>query len=500
MKLFRSMRIDGKDLNPEDIDTLNPNTKKAAAAKIADEVEKLAKPVETKDLLDIATVSVGGNVEMGKNIAEVGPPPRAADLPRAERARCRAPARGGTPRPAAAGAAAAGAARGRAGRGGAAVLVRAPAVGVRAPPAGLHGRGGAAGREAFFGANYAAPRAGPGRWAGGGGEEAAGAGRAGGTPRVPFEMHRRHRERLLERLRPGLAPEERGACLALFQGGQESPVYDTDTVWDFRQESNFQWLFGVREPGCSGALDPESGEALLFVPRLPEDYEAWVGPRRGLQWFRDTYEVDGVFFVDEMASVMKARGAESLLAYHGLNRDSGLRLPSPRFEGCGDFRILSDGRLWDALAECRVVKDEDELAILHFVNDVSSDAHVAVMRGVRPGDPEYVSEASFRHFAFLRGCARVGYHCICPSGARCGILHYGHAAFPNAEEVRPGELKLHDMGAEYHCYTADITCTFPVDGRFTAAQRTVYEAVWAATLAVERTMRPGVSYCDMHLL
>jgi len=323
----------------------------------------------------------------------------------------------------------------------------------------------------------------------------------GDTLRVPFQMHARHRARLAARLREALDGPEGHGCVVLLQGGEELPVYDTDTVWDFKQESNFQWLFGVREPGCFGALDVATGDAALFVPRLEEKYEAWMGPRRSLEWFRETYEVERVFFVDELAPALAGQlGAERLLVYHGVNRDSGLRLRPPRFEGSEAFEVVRDERLWHALAECRVVKDSDELEVMQFVNDVSSDAHVAVMRGVRPGTPEYVAEASFRHYAFLRGCARVGYSCICPSGSRCAVLHYGHAAFPNAEEVRAGEMRLHDMGAEYHCYTADVTCTFPVDGRFTEAQRIVYEAVWEATLTVENSMRPGVSYRDMHLL
>jgi len=321
----------------------------------------------------------------------------------------------------------------------------------------------------------------------------------GDTPRIPFAMNHRHREKLLRVLQEKLS--DHSACTVLLQGGNEISVYDTDTVWDFKQESNFQWLFGVREPGCFGTLDISTGAAYLFVPRLPEEYEAWMGPRRTLEWFRTMYEVDDAFFVDELADVLQDRlHADKLLVYHGLNRDSGLQLQEPIFNGVEQFQLIKDSMLWDALAECRVLKDDDELSVLQFVNDVSSDAHVAVMKGVRPGTPEYISEAEFKHYAFLRGCARVGYHCICPSGSRCAILHYGHAAFPNAAEVREGEMKLHDMGAEYHCYTSDITCTFPVDGHFTDAQRIVYEAVWEATLAVERAVQPGVSYRDMHLL
>jgi len=318
-------------------------------------------------------------------------------------------------------------------------------------------------------------------------------------------MHRSHRQQLVESLKASAASDGASADLngavVLLEGGKELPVYDTDTVWDFRQESNFQWLFGVREPDCYAAIDIATGGSLLFVPRFPEEYEAWMGPRRTLEWFKETFEVDDVHYLDDMSEVLRLTfGAKSLLTYHGVSRDSGRRLPAPRFDGSESFTMIKDARLWNVLAECRVLKDEEEVRLLQFVNDVSSDAHVAVMRGIRPGTPEYHAEANFRHFAFLRGCARVGYHCICPSGSRCAVLHYGHAAFPNAEEVLPGEMKLHDMGAEYHGYTADVTCTFPVSGNFTAAQRVVYEAVWKATEAVERTMAPGIVYRDMHLL
>lgn len=323
----------------------------------------------------------------------------------------------------------------------------------------------------------------------------------GSTPRVPFEMQRQHREKLVQQLREQLGEAGSRGCVVFFEGGTETSVYDTDTHWDFKQESNFQWLFGVREPGCLGAVDVASGKAMLFVPRLAEMYEAWMGERRSLNWFKSTYEVDGAFYTDEVAGVLKSElSAKSVLIYHGTNRDSGLSLREPCFEGMKEFEVVKEVMLWDTLAECRAIKDEEEVKVLEYVNDVSSDAHVAVMRGVRPNTPEYISEANFRHFSFLRGCARMGYNCIAPSGKRAAVLHYGHSAFPNAEDVLPGEMKLHDMGAEYHCYTADVTVSFPVDGKFTAPQRAVYEAVWAATLAVEQAVRPGIAYTDMHQL
>jgi len=156
--------------------------------------------------------------------------------------------------------------------------------------------------------------------------------------------------------------------------------------------------------------------------------------------------------------------------------------------------------LWEELAEARVIKSPHELEILQYANDVSSKSHVELMRCAKDGVREYMAEASFRYNAAIRGCPRVGYHCICPTGKRNAVLHYGHPGEPNAELVVPGSLTLRDMGAEYHCYTADVTCTYPVSGTFTPEQRAVYEAVWEAVQAVERAVRPGVCYKDMHRL
>jgi Xaa-Pro dipeptidase len=80
------------------------------------------------------------------------------------------------------------------------------------------------------------------------------------------------------------------------------------------------------------------------------------------------------------------------------------------------------------------------------------------------------------------------------------VLHYGHAGEPNNERVAPNSLRLIDMGAEYHCYTADVTVTFPTSAKFTDEQKLIYNAVWEAVLAVERAVKPGVDYRDMHRL
>ena len=111
--------------------------------------------------------------------------------------------------------------------------------------------------------------------------------------------------------------------------------------------------------------------------------------------------------------------------------------------------------------------------------------------------------ASFHHPS-IYGQA---YTCICACGPNPAILHYGHAGKPNSRQLGAGDLALLDMGAEYHCYASDITCSFPIvdaakggGGGFTAAQRLVYEAVLDAQRAVLGALRPGASYADLHEL
>lgn len=115
------------------------------------------------------------------------------------------------------------------------------------------------------------------------------------------------------------------------------------------------------------------------------------------------------------------------------------------------------------------------------------------------------------------GCRNVAYACICASGHNSGVLHYGHAAAANYRTIADGkypldpfqsplltsliiinqpllagDMCLFDMGAEYHCYCADITCSFPANGKFTEDQKIVYNAVLKAQRAVEAAMKPGV--------
>ena len=104
------------------------------------------------------------------------------------------------------------------------------------------------------------------------------------------------------------------------------------------------------------------------------------------------------------------------------------------------------------------------------------------------------------HVYFYGGCRSVCYTCIAGSGSSGATLHYGHAGAPNDQPVRDGDMVLFDMGGEYYRFCSDITCSYPVNGKFTEKQKVIYNAVLAARDAVVEKARPGVSWKDMHIL
>ncbi|MBN3309900.1 PEPD dipeptidase, partial [Amia calva] len=153
------------------------------------------------------------------------------------------------------------------------------------------------------------------------------------------------------------------------------------------------------------------------------------------------------------------------------------------------------------IVECRLIKTDMELEVLRYTNRISSEAHKEVMKHVKPGQKEYEMESLFQHYCYKQGGMRhTSYTCICGSGTNASILHYGHAGAPNSKTIEDGDICLFDMGGEYYCYSSDITCSFPANGKFTANQRAIYEAVLKSSRAVMAAIKPGVAWPDMHRL
>ncbi|KAL0558475.1 hypothetical protein IC582_003048 [Cucumis melo] len=324
-------------------------------------------------------------------------------------------------------------------------------------------------------------------------------------PPVPVELYVTNRQKLLKSFRQHLSDSARPLQgIVLLQGGDERTRYDTDHLELFRQESYFAYLFGVIEPGFYGAIDIASGKSILFAPKLPPDYAVWSGEIKPLSYFKEKYDVSMAYHTDEIAAVLHKLYPELekplLFLLHGLNTDSKNYAVPANFEGIDTF-VTDLNTLHPILTECRVLKSELELALIQFANDVSSEAHVQVMRNIKVGMKEYQLESLFLHHTYMYGgCRHCSYTCICATGDNSAVLHYGHAAAPNDRTLEDGDIALFDMGAEYQFYGSDITCSFPVNGKFTSDQSLIYNAVLKAHDAVISVMKPGINWVEMHKL
>ncbi|XP_037960349.1 xaa-Pro dipeptidase-like [Teleopsis dalmanni] len=316
---------------------------------------------------------------------------------------------------------------------------------------------------------------------------------------VPMTLFRNNRNKLASVLRESSGIRAKTSYV-LLKGGKEVSFNDTDVNYPFRQESYFQYLFGVKEPNCYGVLHVESGKSTLFVPRLVEEYATWFGRLRSLDEFKAMYETDEVLYVDQLKMFFEKASPTVLLTLSGRNSDSELDSKPAYFPGIEKFKI-DEEFLYPIIAECRVVKSAEEIEVLRYVAKISSEAHIKVMQFMRPGRREYEGESVFLHHCYaVGGCRHTSYTCICASGVNTAILHYGHAAAPNDRITKDGDMCLFDMGANYCGYAADITCSFPVNGKFTEDQKFIYNAVLAARNAVLTKARDGVCWVDMHKL
>ena len=243
-----------------------------------------------------------------------------------------------------------------------------------------------------------------------------------GTFVVPMRMHAESRARLVASMR------EAGFVtgLVLLSGGEQQTQYDTDTDVVFRQESYFNWLFGVKEPGWHGTVDLASGRATLFMPLLPATWEVWCGAVLPAEHYRDLYDVDAVETTtregEAEGGALEAHcrgggssggdGQQPLYLLRGLNTDSNkitvtvsnLAFPWLRQEGestasCearGGLANVDTVSLHPIAAECRVIKTPEELRLMRHVSAVTSMAHVDVMRAIKPGMLEYQLESLFQ--------------------------------------------------------------------------------------------------------
>ena len=290
----------------------------------------------------------------------------------------------------------------------------------------------------------------------------------------------------------------RAALSARFPGetlliptGQEK-VRANDTHYRFRPSSDFYWLTGCHEADNVLALVPDGAghRSVLFAEPTGRDSarfftdrhkgELWVGARLGLEGSRQRFGVDECRSLADLDRFLAGLG-DARRVLRGLDARLDTLDASP-----------ADAEFATWLSEARLVKDAGEINELRISIDATKRGFDDVIRNLRTSPTERWVEGIFGLRARVDG-NDVGYGTIAACGAHACTLHWTR----NDGAMRPDELLLLDAGVEgHHLYTADITRTLPVGGRFSAPQRRIYELVWRAQQAAFATIRPGAQFLD----
>lgn len=276
-----------------------------------------------------------------------------------------------------------------------------------------------------------------------------------------------------------------------------------DVEFPYRSDSDFFYLTGFPEPEAVAVLVPDrpQGEYLLFCREKNPAMETWHGRRAGLEGACEEYGADDAFPITDLNDIVPGLLEDRERVFYTMGCDAEfdqqvlgwLNQVRSRYRAGvtapGEF--ISLGHL---LHEMRLFKSAQEIKIMRQAAAISAAAHVRAMQCCRPGLREYQLEAELQHQFTQGGSRSPAYPCIVGGGANGCILHYT----ANADVLRDGDLVLIDAGAEYAGYASDITRTFPVNGRFSAEQRAVYETVLAAQLAAMKKIKPGNHWNEPH--
>lgn len=266
----------------------------------------------------------------------------------------------------------------------------------------------------------------------------------------------------------------------------------------YRPSSAFYYLTGFAEPDALLVLAPEreDGEYLLFCRPSDPLKEQWEGRRAGLEGARQKFGADEAFPIDQLNEILpKLLQSRTRLAYSfGQESSFDQRMIGwlASFRGRSRQGIAPPQEIIDLdqiISEMRLFKDQQELTMMQIAADISVEAHIKAMQACRPGMAEYEIEALFWQ-QFRQRNALPAYRSIIAGGKNANILHYTE----NNQMLRDGDLLLIDAGAEYQCYAADITRTFPVNGKFSGEQKAIYELVLAAQTEAIEAIKPGNSY------
>jgi Xaa-Pro aminopeptidase len=271
-----------------------------------------------------------------------------------------------------------------------------------------------------------------------------------------------------------------------------------DTEFKFRQDNDFLYLTGFPEPDAIAVISPSSKKSpyTMFVRPRDLEMETWFGRREGVDGAKKNYKVDKALPIEKFAKDFGKLldGHDKLYYRFGLDEKldklilhylSGQR--HRRLKTAYPPHTIIDPTL--ILGEMRLHKTVEEIDLMQKSANIASEAHILAMQNCKAGMNEGQIESIIEHHFRMSGASGVAYNSIIGGGVNATILHYVENNMP----LKDGDLLLIDAGCEYQGYASDITRTFPVNGKFTQAQREVYDVVLDVQLKCIEATKVGTT-------
>ena len=280
-------------------------------------------------------------------------------------------------------------------------------------------------------------------------------------------------------------------------------VRNRDVHHPFRPDSDFFYLTGFAEPDAVMVLVPgrAHGEYLLFCREKDKLREIWDGYRAGPEGATRDHGADDAFPISDLDDILPGLLEEKERVFFAMGSDPAFdkkvsdwvsEVRSRARAGVhGPIEFLA---LDHYLHDMRLYKSRGEIAAMRRAARISAQAHTELMMRCEPGMHEYQLASLFSHHCEMKGARQLAYPSIVGGGNNGCVLHY----VENSAPLNDGDLVLIDAGCELECLASDITRTFPVNGRFSKAQRTLYDLVLQAQLAAIEKVRPGNHWNDPH--
>lgn len=301
-----------------------------------------------------------------------------------------------------------------------------------------------------------------------------------------FEAHRSALEGFLEV----------GDMAVLFSG--KAPKSTADAHYSFLPNKNFYYFTGcTQEHFVLVMLKTDKGlESTLFIEKPDYDVEKWIGRKLTREGATELSGISDIQYLDQYIThvgraVYNGRAQRLLLDLEKMGWDE---QDSPAAVFAGEFSkrypFVSIKSLHYILSELRVLKTEEEIACIQSAIDITHKGLDGILSMLKPDVFEYQIEATFAYHTRMNGAERCAFETIAASGSDAVILHY----VENSKKVSDGDLVLLDLGAQYKQYAADISRTYPVNGKFTARQKQIYNIVLKAQQDVIDAIKPGVPF------